>query len=240
MYNLLIAIAAAIAAALLFGFALGGGGFSIVYGLLPALLALGIVYVVLARRSFKQVQAINERAQEVLAKQRFEDAVDILKEAYPIGKWQFLVSPMISAQIGQILFMTRKFKDAEPFLKKAFKKNWTARAMLGVHYYKNGKTDLMKEVFEDAVAQNKKESLLWNIYAYCLWKNGDTEQAVRVLNRALEHVGGDDRTQANLKALQNNKKMKMRGWDMLWYQFHLDSPPAQRMQPQAQGRFRRR
>lgn len=236
MYNLLISIVAGIAATLLSGFALGGGELRLWWGILPGILTLGIIYVLLARRSMNAVQAVVMRAQADIQAQNIDRAIDILKTAYPIGKWQFLVKSQIDGQIGSILFMSQKFGEAESYLKRSFKKNWVARAMLGALYYKKKKYDEMESIFEETVLANKKESLLWNLYAYCLWKSGQKDKAISVLNRAVDKLEGDDRTERNLKALQNNKKMKMRSWNLAWYQFHLDRPPQQRQQV----RFRHR
>ena len=236
MYNLLISIAAAIFVALATGFLLGGGELRLWWGIFPGILTFGIVYVILARRSMKAVQDVVARAQADIQTQNIDRAVEVLKEAYPIGKWQFFVTSQVDGQIGSLLYMSQKFNDAEPFLKRSFKKNWVARAMLATLYYKKKKYDEMEKVFSEAVLANKKESLLWNLYAYCLWKSGNRDKAITVLNQAVEKLDGDDRTEKNLKALQNNKKMKMRSWNLAWYQFHLDRPPQQRQQV----RFRRR
>lgn len=236
MYNVLISIAAAIAAALLTGFLLGGGELRLWWGVLPGIITFFAAYVLLARRSLKQVQEIVGRAQGQFQAQQIDRGIETLKEAYSIGKWQFLVTSQVDGQIGSVLYMAQRFNEAEPFLKRGFKKNWVARAMLGTLYYKRKKYDEMEKVFEEAVIANKKEGLLWNLYAYCLWKSGDRDKAIKVLNRAVDKLGSDKRTEKNLKALQNNKKMKMRGWNHAWYQFHLDRPPVQRQQMQ----FRRR
>jgi len=236
MYNLLISIAVGIAITLGTGFLLGGGDLRIWFGIVPGVLALGGTYIYLARRSMKAVQAIVSRAQVHIQAQNTDQGIEVLKEAYPIGKWQFFVTAQVDSQIGSILYMSQRFSEAEPFLKRSFKKNWVARAMLGALYYKRKKYDDMEVVFDEAVVANKKESLLWNLYAYCLWKSGQRDKAISVLNRAVDKLDGDERTEKNLKALQNNRKMKMRAWNMAWYQFHLDRPPAQRQQV----RFRRR
>ena len=168
--------------------------------------------------------------------QNIDRAVEILKSGYPIGKWQFFVDQQIDGHIGSILYMGKRYDEAERYLKNSFKKNWVARAMLGVLYYKRKKLDEMIEVFDEAVVANKKESLLWNLYAYCLWKSGRRDKAIDVLNRAIDAGIEDERTERNLKALKNNRKMKMRGWNMMWYQFHLDRPPQQRQQVQFRSR----
>ena len=238
MYNLLIAIGAGVVATLAFGFALGGGAFYFWYGFVPGLFALIGVYIWLARNSFKEMRSYVDKAQEQLQAQNIDQAVDILKNAYPLGKWQFLVKSQVDGQIGTILFTAQRFDDAEPYLKRAFSKNWVAKAMLGVYYYKNQKYDKMREAFEEGVTANKDKPLLWNIYAYCLWKSRNRSDAIDVLNRALEKNENDEKTKQNLNALKNNSKMKMRGWGNMWYQFHLDRPPQQQMGRQVQ--FRRR
>jgi len=233
MYNLLISIAISVATTALFAVILGG---KVWYGIGPGLIALLIAYFLLARRSMRMVEAAMLLAQEEMKNQRIDRGIELMKAAYPLAKWQFLVRSQIDGQIGYVLYMSKKFDESEQYLRKAFKRNWVPRAMLATLLYKKKKYDEMKSVFEEAVQHNKKEALLWNIYAYCLWKTNEREEAIKVLNRAIEIVPNDEKTSANLKALQNNKKMKMRGWNLLWYQFHLDSPPAQ----QAQMQFRRR
>ncbi len=238
MYNLLISLAAGILTTLLFGFGLGGGEFKFLYGLLPGLMVIGVVYVLLARRILSQVQTIVGQAQVELQQnqQNTGRAIALLKQCYPLGKWQFLIKSQIDAQIGSILYMTQKFDQSEPYLKTSFKKNWVARAMLGALYFKRKNYTEMESVFDEAVKANKKEVILWNIYAYCMWKSGQTDKAIAVLNRAVEVDPTDAKSKANLNALQNNKKMKMRSWNMTWYQFHLDKPPAQRQSQQFRSR----
>ncbi len=228
MYNLLISIAVG----LVITVAIGGFFGSWWYGIIPGILGLGIAYVILARRTMKQVQAIVGRAQKDLQGENIDRGIEILKEAYDLGKWQFFVEAQVDAQIGTVLYMSQRFDEAKSFLKRSFKKNWTARAMLGTLYYKKSQYDEMEEVFEEAVTANKKESLLWNLYAYCMWKSGQRDEAISILNRAIDKMGDEKRTKKNLDRLKNNRSMKMRGWNMQWYQFHLDSPPAQRQQPQ--------
>jgi tetratricopeptide (TPR) repeat protein len=236
MINLVISIVAGLAIALATGFLLGGGELRLAWGIVPGLITMLAIYIVMARRSMKQVQTIVTRAQAELQSQNIDRGIEVLKSAYPIGKWQFMVTPQIDSQIGSVLYMTQRFDESEAYLKRSFKKNWVSRAMLATLYYKRKKYDEMTKVFEEAVLANKKESLLWNVYAYCTWKSGDKDKAITILNRALKPLPEDEKTKNNLKALQNNKKMKMRSWNMMWYQFHLDKPPVPRQQVQ----FRRR
>lgn len=232
MYNLLISLAAGLITAVIFAMIFGVGSWSIVYGVVPGLLVFVGVYIWLARRSLNQIQALGDQAQAQLQARNIDRAIDIFKQGYPVAKWQFMIEQQLDAQIGTIYFVAERFDEAEPYLKTAFTKNWTARAMLGVLYYKRRKFDEMEQAFETATAANKKEALLWNLYAYCLWKSKQRDKAIQVLNQALEHLDGHAVTEKNLNALQNNKKMKMRSWNQLWYQFHLDRMPVQRQRVQ--------
>ncbi len=247
MINLAIALGVSILTMLVFSFMLGGGDFNGWYGILPALIALVAVYLVLVRRTLKQVEAVMSRAQVEMTRaqeslmrlgkppteKQLKDAimgsVKIIKEGYKYKRWQFLVESQINAQVGTLLYAVKEFDGAEPYLRNAFLRNWMAQAMLAVTHFRKKKYDEMKATFEAAVKANKKEALLWSIYAWCLWKNSDREGAIAVLNRAKEHCK-DERVEENLLNLQNNKKMKMSGWKETWYQFHLAKPPAQKVQ----------
>jgi tetratricopeptide (TPR) repeat protein len=168
------------------------------------------------------------RPSEKQLKDQFRRSIEIIKEGYKLKSWQFLIESQINGQVGVILFSIKDFDEAEPYLRNSFLKNWMAQAMLGVTYFRKKKYDKMKEVFERGVKGNKKEALMWALYAWCLWKNKDRTSAIEVLIRAKEH-STDERIEKNLQALKNNKKMKMEGWKENWYQFHLAKPPVQKM-----------
>lgn len=239
MYNLLISLGAGAVVTVIFGFLLGGGSFSIFYGLVPGIFGVIGVYLFLARRSYNQLQDIFKQSQVMLQNRQVNEAIEKLEEAYPIGKWQFLVESQVDGQIGTILYSTQRFDEAEDYLKDSFKKNWNARAMLGVLYYKQQDYEKMEDVFEEAVLANKDKPLLWNVYAYCLWKSRQREEAIDVLNRAVDKNENDEKTKQNLNALKNGNKMNMRGWGDQWYQFHLDRPPRPQVQRQVNFRGRR-
>ena len=107
--------------------------------------------------------------------------------------------------------------------------------MLGVIYMRKKENEKMIKAFEKGVKSSSSEALIWNLYAYCLSKVGERDKAIAVLNRAVKKVTGDERTASNLKALQNNAKMKMKSFGEMWYQFHLETVPMS-MRVQAGGR----
>ncbi|MDD3293761.1 MAG: tetratricopeptide repeat protein [Geobacteraceae bacterium] len=219
MYNILIAVGTAVVVFAVLFFAAGLEWWIV----LPlALIVLAASYLLLVRFVMKKVTAIMESAGKDLQGQRIEKAIRTLKEAFRYGPWQFSVAGQINSQIGMIYYMKRDFSNAFPYLEKGFPKNWVSMGMLAVSYMKRNKKETMTSTFEKAVQWSPKESLLWNLYAYCACEGGDTEKARLVLERALKKLPGDERTAANLEALREGKKMKMKGYGDMWLQFHLE------------------
>lgn len=171
-----------------------------------------------------KLMVILEQAGKDLQAQRFEKAVREMKDALRYGPWQMYVTDQINSQIGMAYYIKRDFSNAFPYLEKAFFKNWIAMAMLAISYMKRQKRDQMEKTFEKAVQWNGKESLLWNLYAYCLAEEcGEKSKAISVLEKALKKLPGDLHITENLASLQSGGKMKMRSFGDQWYQFHLES-----------------
>ena len=238
MYNILISAAVTLAVfAILLLVKLPWWG-----ALLIALAVFSGVFILLSRRTMKQVMAIIEAAGKDLQGQRFEKAIRELKDALKYGKWQVYVEGQLNSQIGMIYYMKRDFSNAFPYLEKSFFKNWAAMGMLAICYMKRQKKDKMIAAFDKAVMGSPKESLLWNLYAYCLVECGETGKAKETLEKGLKKLPGDGPLTENLENLQQGKKMKMRNYGDMWFQFHLESVAAiQKHQMAAMGgRMQRR
>ncbi|TVR03109.1 MAG: tetratricopeptide repeat protein [Deltaproteobacteria bacterium] len=252
MINIALSLLAATLTTLAFGFLFGGGSFRLGYGIIPGMIAFPVAFFFLARRVQRELQAIMHRVQEVItpknpraAQQRevvrrnIDEAVRILQDGMKWRWWQVFTASQLAGQIGRLYYLDQRFDDAEPWLQQAFVRDWGAKAMLAALRYRRKDIDGMKAAFEIAVKSGKKESIVWNMYAWCLVGAGDRDAAIDVLNRARKAVPGDDRTRRNLENLQNGRGVKMKGWDMMWYQFHLEKPPAQ-APPRARQRGDRR
>jgi tetratricopeptide (TPR) repeat protein len=182
-----------------------------------------------------------ETAAKDIQAQRLEKAIREMQGAFKYGKWQVTVAGQINAQIGMIYYMKKDFTAAFPYLEKAFIRNWAAMGMLAISYMKRNKSEKMRETFEKAVQVSPKESLLWNIYAYCLVEIGDTAKAKEVLEKGLKKLPGEERIKLNLEALQEGKKMKMKSFGDMWLQFHLERPNViMKQQVAAMGGMKRR
>lgn len=192
--------------------------------LLIGLVVFSVAFFFISRYISSKLMVVLEQAGKDLQGQRFEKAIREMKDALKFGKWQLYVTDQINSQIGMAYYVRRDFSNAFPYLEKSFFKNWVAMAMLAISYMKRQKRDKMERTFEKTVQWNGKESLLWNLYAYCLAEEcGEKTKAIAVLEKGLKKLPGDSHILENLGHLQSGQKMKMRSFGDPWYQFHLES-----------------
>lgn len=233
MINLAISLLSSIALGLISYFATGAG---YVWSAIFAIALFMTLNFVLSKRIMNKVTDIMETSGKILQGGKFDIAIKTMEEALKYGKWMLMIDSQVKAQIGTVQYLKKDFNAALPNLQKASAKNWVAMGMLAVIYMRKKEFDKMTKTFEKGVKSNAKEALIWNLYAYCLHKNGERDKAIDVLTRAVKKVTGDDRTAANLRALQNNAKMKMKSFGELWYQFHLETVPmSMRIQAGTRG-----
>lgn len=234
MYNLLAAIAAGLLGFLAFRLF----GLTTWQSILPGTVALGGVYFYLVRRTGQLLEAVFAQVGKELQTRKMDLAVELLEKARPLGKWQFLVGAQIDAQIGILLYIQKKFDEAEPHLKAAYGhkslvKVGTANAMLAAQHFRRKEWAQMESVFEGAIGANKNEGLLYAVYAWCQDKRGESKKAVEVLTRGVTENAGDQKLKTLLERAQNDKRLKLEAWGELWWQYWLENPP----QLQQQGGF---
>ncbi|MDO3377024.1 tetratricopeptide repeat protein [Geoalkalibacter halelectricus] len=223
MYNIAISLGLCVLTTILLRAVFGLG---LWLSTLISLVVFTVCYLILTRMVMKKVAALMDTAQRDLQAGRVDKAIKTLESGHRFSAWQFYVKGQINAQIGTLLFMRRDFNKAFDYLQKGFVRHWVAMGMLGICYMKRNQTTKMVETFDRAVAANKKEPLLWNLYAYCLERVGDKEKAIQIMEKGIKKVGGDENLSANLQALKEGRRMKMRLYGDLWYQFHLEKPGA--------------
>lgn len=231
MYNLLIAIAAGLVAGLLVLLF----GFSVWAGIIPGVLVFLGVYVVLARRTATRVQKLVEEAQKELSAQpanererraRVDKASKILEQGLAFAKWQFMIGPEIHAQIGMIKYMMKDLDGALVHFRQANDRNYMARALEAALYYQRKDYKKMEQTFEVAVKSGKKEGLVWAAYAWCLSQLKEKDKALAVMARAVQQNPSDEKLKNGMVALQNDKKLKMKPYEPMWWQFGLENPPV--------------
>jgi tetratricopeptide (TPR) repeat protein len=223
MLNFIISLAiSALSAALMMKF---------VTDSMPVVVAVAIVafflpFILIVRVVMKKVEALMMSAQQDVMANRADKAIAALKDGIKYGQWQFYVKQQIFSQIGSILYMKRDFNEAIPYLEKGFVRNWVSMAMLGIAHMKKNKTTQMNATFDKAVSGSAKEPMIYALYAFCLEKSGDRQKAISILEKGLKKTAKDDRLQENIELLQAGKKMKMKGFGDMWYQFHLEKQGA--------------
>lgn len=232
----------------LVGLAFGWPNVRISYGVIPGILAaFGAAYFIYRRVSDRMaiemvaVQNIlagspqrpatsvaEQREMEAKARTTIDQAVvALLGIRKRLGPWIPTMAGQINGNIGSLLYMTKRFNDARPYLAGAAFNHGLAHAMMGAIHYRDKSPLLMKTAFERAVKWSEKEALIWNTYAWCLDESGNRTEAIAVLNRGLKAMTAEPRTQANLDNLQNGRKMKMQPFEMPWYQLLLEEPPRE-------------
>jgi tetratricopeptide (TPR) repeat protein len=225
MYNLLISLA--IGVAVLLALALGTE-FGLAAAIFPAVLSTGIAYFVLARRTWKKLERLFEAMQKDVQAQKFDKAVQTLQGGFVYAPWQFLVASQLHSNIGVLLYLKQDMDAALPHLEKSFTRNWIARGMLGAARYRKRDLAGTTTVLDEAVKANKKEAVLWSLYAWILEKEDRHEQAIALLSRAVEANPADEKLKSSLQALQNGKKLKLgKLYAEQWFQFMLERPPPE-------------
>ena len=235
MINLVLSLAAGVGGAV----AIKLFGFSVAAGNIPGTLVSIGLYIVLARRTYTELQKVmgvvqgelsamtaNKKEQQAKA----DKAVKALETALPLGRWQFLIEGEIHGQIGMIKYLFKDFDGALASFKKTGPRNYFARAMQGAICFQRKDSEGMQRAFEDAVKHGKKEGLMWAAYAWCLTQNKENDKAIKVLSRAVETNPSDEKLKKALTALQNDKRLKMSAWEPMWWQLGLEQPPVQQAQ----------
>jgi tetratricopeptide (TPR) repeat protein len=240
MYNLLIALALGAA---VWGTCAATHLLSAYEATLPGLLVAVVALIWRARATFRQLEGLLQQSGQALQRRppNVQQAMAHLRRGYRLAPWQFGLRPQIDAQLGMLSFMTGDLSAARPLLGRAlWMSPWLAGAMLAVIQYKQKDPPAMRKTMAVVTRKAKKQGLAWNLYAYMLSQLGDHEGAIRTLSEGARHAGHDPRVKESLLALQNGRKMKMRGYHEQWYQFQLERPPVVRQDPRAMGRSTRR
>ena len=229
MYNLLISLAVGLAVTLAVRFGTNVGW---VGSVLPGLLALVVAYFLLARRTWKQLEALMGAVQKELMAQRFDKALATLEGGFRLAPWQFLVASQIHSQIGVLRYVRQDFPGAQPHLEKSFSRHGVARAMLALSHYRKKDLASMRKIFESATKDNKKEGVLWAAWAWVEEKEGRHDEAISILARGLKANPSDEKLKSAAQALQNDKRLKLgKLYGEQWFQFHLEQIPPQMVAP---------
>jgi len=205
---------------------------SILLGFAVGLVAL----IILGRKVQTELENLMAQMQKQAQAGKIDKAIHILKTGFKLKHKQLFVESQLNAQIGMLYYLKKNHDKALPYLKKGFVKHYIAQGMLAAIYFKKNEWEALTEVMDATIKGNKKESIVYALYAYFLTKHKDKDGAILMLQKGLKKLDEDKNLMQNLILLQNNKKMKMRVYGDVWTQFMLERPPKIQ---QAQPKFAR-
>ena len=245
MYNLLLSLAVGTAVALAIAF---GTTFGWAAAVFPGLVAATAVYVYVAFRIRKRLEAINEVVQKELMARRVEKAVQALQGGYALAPWQFLVGAQLHASVGMLRYLTDDVDAALPdleagqprgWLARLVNRDWLSRAILAAARFRKRDVAGALSLMADAAKVGEKDGLCWSVWAWMLEKEDRHEEAIRVLGRGAAVLPKDEKVQDSLQSLQNGRKLRLwKHYGEQWYQFRLEPPRMETLDPSG-GRARR-
>lgn len=197
--------------------------FGIVLGLTLAV----AVFIVLSRRMARRLEPAFEQVQRQVQQGNMQLALRSLEDLLPLGRWQVLLTGQIHAQMGSLCFTMGDEKRALEHLEKASPRVADGQLFLASLYYRRKDVDKAKQVLDTAIRFNKKQMMLYNVYAWILNKEGEREAAIQQLLRCLKVEKSNEITRDNLQRLQNDKKLNMKRFGMAWYSLQLEKLPAE-------------
>lgn len=196
-----------------------------------ASIPLGIIagfmlFIFLGRKVQMQLEAVMTKMQAELQQQKFDRAIATLKSGLVLKNRQFFVAAQLHSQIGSLYYLQgqKHYDEAMEHFKNGFPKHFVGQGMMACIYYKRKDYDNMRNTLEIGIRSNKKESLVYALFAYLLYQIKEKEEAIEVLQRGIKVLPNDERLLTNLTNLQNNKKMKMKVYGDIWMQFMLERP----------------
>jgi tetratricopeptide (TPR) repeat protein len=236
MLQIGLALLLAAAIALMAG-AYGGWLGAVVFGLVTG----AIAYLAIGRRVARRLEHITAPVERHLRAGRVERAIAELDRARPLARWQLGLGRAIDGQVGVLIYAHQgDAKRAQPYLARAPRRLWQGHAMLAAIHFRARRYDEMRAVFERALRRNRKVGLLYAAYAYCERARGRSAEAIEILARGRARIPRDEVLRRNHLALQNNKRLQLRGYGADWWALRLEAPPREATQPPQGARLRRR
>lgn len=211
--------------AILVGVASWYGGAGWLGGSLLGFAAFVVTWIIGVRRIGRRIGPLFEQAQRQIQAGTLQPAIATLKNLLPIGKWIPLLTGQIHAQLGYLHHQAGKREEAIEHLSKAGRRAGDARLLLASLETQDGKKAEALKLLADSLPFNRKHVLLHNTYAWLLLREGKRDEAIAVLTKLLLKES-DANTTDNRLRLQNDKRMNMAPFGMMWYALGFERPPA--------------
>ncbi len=186
---------------------------------------------------------------EAAQKQTSLDALEILKEADALGKWNFLVPKQIGAIRLQLLHGIKMFDEADRIRSQVSLSDPTAASMILARIWMTqplpqkadaatlaeweGTKVYLKSINSIMAPKGSPSSIVYGTYAWMLLKAGLEEKAQEVLELGIKKFA-DPVLQSNLDLIRNKSAAKCSnaGFNERWYALHLEEPAREKARVQ--------
>ncbi len=224
MYTIIVSILVGVAVGV--GYTLMGWWKTWAMGIILAVLVAVTVFIIVTRVLAKKLEPEFLQAQKQIQSGASQLAIATLTGLLPMTRWQILLKGQIHAQLGLLSYALEHEDEALSHLEKAGIRAPEAQMTLAAILFRKKRWDKAKDAMDVAIKANKKQIMLYNVYAYMLNKQGEREAAIDQLQRCLKIEPSNESTKDNLLRLQNDRKMNMKKFGVQWYGLKLEKPPA--------------
>ncbi|MFT6145204.1 MAG: hypothetical protein ACJAZO_004144 [Myxococcota bacterium] len=215
MYSIFAAVGAAAIAFVLVSLLMNP-----VAAMVPAVLAMGIVGILLLRRATNGAQVALAPMQALMQDGKIEEVDALLVEAQnKWGKWMPTLTGQLHAQRGMLDYVRQKWDDALPKLQKGKWRNWMAQGCIASIHYRRGDKETAFTMYAGATKAGKKEPLAWIVRSVMLNKDGKRDEALTAVNEGLTHIPGNRQLLDLQQRIANKKRIDTARFGQGWYQF---------------------
>lgn len=208
------------------------------FGPFFGLVAFVPTIMLLSRWVGEKVRPLFETAGRQAQAQNIPAAIETLEKALAWRRWQLFLEQQVNTQIGQLHYAAGDERKAIELLRRGYPKESTGHLLLGAALYRQDGLEPAREALEKGINFNKKSPILYNFLAWILAEEDQRDAAMEVLGRCLKADPGDEATAENLQRLQNEKKLNMKSFDMLWFMLKFETPKGMAAQPTFRKGFR--
>ncbi len=196
-------------------------------GILLALIVGLASFVLISRAIAKNIEPRFMAVQKQVQAGQTQLAIRTLEELMPLSRWQVMLKGQIHAQIGMLAYAGGDEARAFEALSKSSLRASEARLTLAALEFRRGHKKEALEIVDMAIRASKKQIMLYHVYAWMSFKEGDRDAAINKLLACEKVESSNESTQDNLNRLRNGKKLSMKRFGMAWFGLQLEKPPAQ-------------
>lgn len=202
------------------------------------------------KRQLERMQSkmggVTKGLQKQLEKKQTEglrSALQMLDEAAPLARLNFLIERQLATMRAQLHFQMREFEEADKYLEKAMAFDSFTMAIKMVRSYKREETERLDKLFKKAAKRFKKDEdaeLVHAVYSWILVKTDRVDEAVELLANAKEKIESD-LIKRNWEHLANGRTKRFSNASLgdRWYALHLETPkPVKQRAAASRRRFR--